>query len=276
MGDNLNNRAIVFIGFILVLLTGLLNPGIIALDDYYYAMAKIVPAQRLSIEAILSNVEIRSPFPLVCLYCLGQLSLFLGLLDPLHQIAFSLSLLGLFSFSIHILVAYQLPNYIYPKQKSQQELLRKSLLLLFCFYGILPLVYTRPMIEALSMPFVSLFVLYLFKYRQSSFVKDLFISLLFLVIASMFRFQVGCCVVVPIVTLFISRRWHHLLYFLSFATVLFVLSGLPDFYWSGTLHMSLYKYLTYNLEHSKAYGAMGHFNYLYLLIMLTFSSNYIL
>ncbi|NBX77574.1 MAG: hypothetical protein EBQ92_13565, partial [Proteobacteria bacterium] len=145
------------LGLLLTLSVGYFNQGIIALDDYSEGFARFIPAQNLSFQENADTSGIRLPFQSLFLLALSKLGLSLGLLQPLSQLRFVLMILGALVFFAH---TYCAPRFF----KTDRE--KTIALVLSSFYFILPLIYSRPLIENMSGAFVTLGAFFSYRFFE--------------------------------------------------------------------------------------------------------------
>lgn len=224
-------------GLCLVLATALSNLGIIALDDYDFVISQIIPAQKIDFQKIQASFDIRSPVHPIVLGSLSRAALAFGVSDPSNQLRFVLFCLALIGFTLHAFGG------LLHFEGSKE---RKIFLSLLGFYFLSPLFLSRPMIESTAAPFITLSSGLACRYLKSKRKADLIGSILFLTLASLFRFQAGVCL----------AGWFYILWKTKRAAIPFVLtclgcfvgSGLVDRLFGRPFHSSLYHYLSYNLQ----------------------------
>jgi hypothetical protein len=72
------------------------NYGFVAMDDYEEMLRLAVPAQQVAgVGYIVETAAIRSPLPKLWIYTLGQAAGSMGLEDPVNQVRFIYTILGL-------------------------------------------------------------------------------------------------------------------------------------------------------------------------------------
>jgi len=247
-------------GFIWVLAVGFFNQGIIALDDYSEGFARFIPAQNLTFQQNLDTTGIRLPFQSIFLLALSKLALFLGLASPTHQARFVLMVLGAIVFTIQTFCAVR---FFEDRNKKLLALLLSS------FYFLLPLLYTRPLIENMSGAFVTLAAFFLFSFHKTSKARWIWASVMSLSLASLFRFQTGVCLLALGigVSLWGNRRTWWTLGASSFFA--FLITGLLDLFLTGGFHRSLRTYFEYNLHHASSYGTTPFYTFFLLFIALS-------
>jgi len=241
--------------------TAIVNVGIIAVDDYTMAIAPIIPAQNHSVAQIINDAGFRSAVPTLILFSLSRLALNLGLNDPANQFRFVLVILGVASFLIQATFG--------AKQFKETEQ-KKIFVFLIGFYFACPLFFTRPMIEALSAPFITVSAYCARGYWESPKKAPLALATIFLAIASLFRFQVGVCVLALIAVVLLRKRHRDLPWLVLVGATCFVVSGLIDWRLRGSFHYSLLSYLKYNLALSSTFGTTPFYSFALLFLGLSF------
>ncbi|MBY0370119.1 hypothetical protein K2X33_05495 [bacterium] len=259
---NLESK-LLWAGLALVLFTGLYNVGIIALDDYSNGFAIMVPAQ--SLPAIAPQDGVHPYLPKLFLRGLTRMALALGMQDPLWQLRFTFALLGVFSFLAQAFLVRTL--------FAEGTRARTFALFLIGFYFLMPLFLSRPMIESLAMPWLSLsaaFGVRAFRRPPGKADAEWAAALLFLSVACLFRFQAGVCGAALASAVLLRRSAKECTVFALTAAALFVLTGLPDVFLRGEFHGQLRSYVGYNLTNSgEHYGVMPFYTFILLLFGLT-------
>lgn len=254
------HRVLWVLGLILTCLVAYFNQGIIALDDYSEGVARFIPAQQLSFAQNIETTGIRFPFQSLLLLFLSKIALGLGITDPTGQMRFVLLFLGFTHFSIQTLCATRF-------FKTEQE--KRIALLLSAFYFVMPLLYTRPLIENMSGAWITLAAYAAYRYQHELNSKWIVVSVFSVACSALFRFQAGVCVLaLPLlfITLKTPRAW--VPFFVSGALA-FILTGLLDQVLTGGFHRSLLSYVNYNLEHASSYGTTPFYTFALLFIGLS-------
>jgi hypothetical protein len=250
-------------GLALCLLTAVVNIGIIALDDYEFVISQIIPAQTSDFLRIASSFSVRSPIHPLILAAIARVSYWLGLHNPTDQLRFVLFCIGLFTFSMHSIYAVG----HFDKGDGWK---RETILFLLGFFFICPLFFTRPLIETLSSPFLTLSSCYACWYWRSSKRTDLALALLGVVVASLFRFQTGICVLGLFLTVILKKRLVDLVFLSVLGAIAFYFTGILDSTFTGSFHGALFSYLTYNLRYgAEHYGHQPAYAFLLLFVALT-------
>ena len=254
------------LGLGLVLSVGFFNQGIIALDDYSEGFARFIPAQNILFKNNLETAGIRLPFQSVFLLALSKLGLFLGITHPLNQVRFVLMVLGVLVYSIQTSCAVMF--FTEPR--------KRFLALLFCsFYFLLPLVYTRPLIENMSGAFVTLSAFCAFYFDKTKQTRWISASVLSIACASLFRFQTGVCFVAIGFLVFLSQNKKTWAVFFGASVLSFLFTGLLDLFLTGGFHRSLLSYVTYNLQHSSSYGTTPFYTFALVFLGLSIPPSFL-
>jgi hypothetical protein len=251
----------VVIGALLVCGTALFNPGIIAIDDYNHGFAVMIPAQQpIAWGDLFSGIH---PWlPKVVLRQLAQLPYRLGMLNPFGQLSVALLILGVLVYGMLVRSARRL----FPTEGLEQRIA----LFLVAFYFALPLFSTRPMIETLCLPFLTLSGVLAAEYARHGRRAWMVASLVLLTVASLMRFQAGICGLGLLFIIFYRRDRGGLAVFAVAAAALFVLSGLPDLWMNGRLHSQLRSYVDFNLSFAgDHFGTMPFYVFFVLAFALT-------
>ena len=246
------------------LLTAWLNVGFVAIDDYVYMLKLAFPAQNLpSFGTILQRTWVHPPLPMLLLSIAGQIPLHLGFTDPLRQIQFTYSLMGLWSlFSI-----YFAGKIFFELERPREGLVAAFLIGL---HGLMPFFSTRVLFETFSMPLLTGSLYFFMRFVRHSKNRDLFFSIVFITVASLVRYQSGVCFLAMAGYLIFAKSMRrHLPVFCLYAAGLFVTSGLIDVALGRSFQQSVIDYIRYNLHHSGDYGVSKPWNF--VLFFLGFS-----
>lgn len=249
-----------FAGLFLTLSVGFLNHGIIALDDYSEGFARFIPAQNHTFKETIDSAGIRLPFQSVFLLALSKTALGLGLSHPTNQLRFVLMLLGALVFCAHTFTATRF---------FEQERQKNIALVLVSFYFLMPLIYSRPLIENMSGAFLSLGAFAAFKFYQDERPKWVFFSVLAISLAALFRFQSGICILALPVLLWFKKAKTASWVFVFSCIFSFFATGLLDLFLTGGFHRSLIAYLNYNIHHASSYGTTPFYTFLLLFFGLS-------
>ena len=263
-------KSILFIvGLGFYLSTALVNIGIIALDDYEFGIARTIPAQTTSYSYIISQRAIRSPTPTLILAFLGKLGLSLGLQDPADQLRFVLFAIAFISFltqSRFVTWHFSGHSGIEPQARNfKQEI---SLFLIGCYF-LCPLFYSRPMVENLCAPFLTMSAYFACVYFATNKRSALVFAVITITISAMLRSQAGVCFIGLLGLVAWKRSLKDWIALSVAGLVCFVLSGALDWYLTGTFHGSLLSYVDYNIKYSSVYGVQPFYVFTLLLLAVT-------
>lgn len=253
---------LILLAFAVRVYTATFNYGIVALDDYSDMLAVSVPGQQeRSVRGIIDASYIRSPIPRLCTYSLGKLAYKAGIEDPLNQIRFIYTVLGLIS-----LVSCWACYRIFSEGGREKE--GRLCLLLNAVFFILPFLSTRVMIETWSISFMSLSALFATRYWRGDRARDLAMSMLLLSVSSVFRFQAGVCALALGILVLYKRRFRDVLTLAAASVAGFVVTGLADLWMRGEFHQSLFSYIKYNIPNASTYGTSPPLTYTVILLVL--------
>jgi len=247
---------------ILRLIAAIWNTGFLALDDYYI-FSFSVPAQAMTADPPDNFFfSLRSPLVRILMDGLSLGAFKLGFTDPLNQIRFIYVFFGLYSLA-GVYYTYKLIKL------TSQERTANIALLLASFHFLLPYVSTRAMIENLSAPFLMIAAYSVTVYYLQNKKIFLVIAVFAIALASLFRFQAGSVILVPLVIIFIRKNYSDLIHFGYASLFSFFVTGGIDFFLRGEFHGTLLKYIQYNLSHSNEYGVSPFYTYFLLMIAVT-------
>ena len=242
------------------------NVGFVAIDDYVYMLKLAFPAQSVpSFAKIIESSWVHPTIPMILLASLSQLPLILGFEDPLNQIQFVYFLMGVLSL-ITVWSAYK----VFELLNRPKEAVIAGLLV--GFHGIMPFFSTRVLFETFALAPLTLSLYFFVSYWQKTHSKtwNLFLSILFISLASLVRYQVGVCYfVMAYFVLFKKNENPKKFIFLLFSFLALVGTGLLDLLIDRTFHQSLFDYFKYNIYHSSDYGRSPPWNF--VLFFLAFS-----
>lgn len=258
-------------GLILYWATALTNIGIIALDDYAFGIAKIIPAQKITFTEIIGERGIRLPFQTLILAYLSKFALSLGITDPSSQLKFVLLVVGTIVYLMHAYYGTKLLEFSKNSAKNT-----KFLFLFFLgFYFVAPLLFTRPLIENLAGPFLTASAYYAVEFWNKRTTRSLFFGLFTVMIASLFRYQTGVCMFAVLFACLLRGKVRDQIVFLASAAFCFFLSGAIDWYITGTFHGSFLSYVSYNAQFSSTFGVQPFYLFTLLFIALTVPPTFI-
>lgn len=258
------------LGLALYWATAFFNIGIIALDDYAFGIAKIIPAQRVDFSEIISERGIRLPFQALVLASLSKLALWLGIEDPSSQLKFVLLVVGTLVYGLHAYYGTKILNFL-----SGSEKLKRIFLFLLGFYFVAPLLFTRPLIENLAGPFLTMSAYFTVAFWNRKTTRFLFFATFAVMIASIFRYQTGVCYFAILFAVLVRGKALDYLV-LAFSSIFcFVLSGALDWIMTGVFHGSLESYVSYNAQFSSTFGVQPFYLFMLLFLALTVPPTFI-
>lgn len=263
--DEINLRVLFVLGLLMYLVTAAFNIGFIAVDDYESGIAPVIPAQRQVVADIIKGSDFRSPIPSLTLLGISRLAYRLGIENPTIQFRVVLVVLALIAFLFHATFAMGHFRVAHPGQRIYEGLA----LFFIGFYFLCPLFLTRPLIEAMSAPFLTASSYYACAYFAAPRRGPLLAAVFFLALASVFRFQAGICALALGLTILAARRPRDLIPFSLFGALLFVGTGLMDLAMKGGFHISLLSYIRYNLAYSSSFGTPPAYTFLLLFLGLS-------
>lgn len=256
-------RLLWLLGLLMYVVTAYVNIGIVAMDDYEYGVARVVPAQNQHNADIIANVGIRSPVPSLMLVSLSRLALKLGFTDPLAQYRFVLLIVGIFAYCMLTFFArghFQLDG------SSGKETIA---LFLVGFFWLSPFFFSRPLIESLSAPFVTASAYFACEYWMKGNRRALVFSVFALMVAAMFRFQVGVCFLAILATFALRRQWKDAGVLALASAVALLIPGLVDLALRGSFYASLISYFAYNLKYSSTFGVTPFYSFVTLFLAIS-------
>jgi hypothetical protein len=230
------------------------------MDDYEEMLRLAVPAQQVAGPGyIVETASIRSPIPKLWIYALGQAAEAMGLEDPVNQVRFIYTMLGLLGLAAAAAVWWMFHRIGQPDW-AVHGLAWTGLHFLAVYVS------TRALIENMSMPFFTLAAVLLVVYAREGGRRWLLGSLLTLSIASMFRFQAGIGIIALIAVPLVRRSWRDLAVMLMVGVAAFLATGWIDQLIRGSFHGSLRTYFIYNLYQSSDFGRSRWWAYLGMLV----------
>lgn len=253
------------LGLTMYVVTAATNLGFIALDDYESGIAPVVPAQNQVVSQIIAASDFRSPIPSLTLLSISKFAYALGVTDPASQFRLVLVVLAVFSFLTNAICAAK----IFRLAQPAEPVYRAVVLFLVGFYFLCPLFMTRPLIEAMSAPFITASAYFACRYYARPNWKSLTSALLFVTLASVYRFQAGVCAIALALTVVATGRWKDLCLLFGGGLFLFGLTGAVDGWMKGAFHYSLIAYVKFNLAHSSTFGTPPF--YMFALLFLGLS-----
>jgi len=256
-------RLLWLLGLLMYAVTAYVNIGIVAMDDYEYGVARVVPAQNQRNADIIANVGIRSPVPSLVLVSLSRVALKLGFEDPLAQYRFVLLSVGIFAYCM---LAFFARRHFQLEASSGKETIA---LFLVGFFWLSPFFFSRPLIESLSAPFVTASACFACEYWMKGNRRALVLSVFALMVAAMFRFQVGVCFLAILATFALRRQWKDAGVLVLAGAVAFLIPGLVDLALRGRFYASLISYFAYNLKYSSTFGVTPFYSFVTLFLAIS-------
>ena len=250
-------------GWLLAVFTGLYNIGFLALDDYNKEIMGMIPAQTQLPIGQWVHDELYPPYARLFLEMISRGWLALGVQAPIWQLRLSLMLLAAASFAISAWVFVQL----FAKASFRTN---RWAAFLLGFYFLSPLIFSRPMVESLSIPFLLMSAWLATSYLTTSRFRDLALSLVVLAIGCMIRCQIGVVVPVIFALPLLRRRYLHVGLLFALGVACIVISGMADIATGLKFHESIYRYVSYNEFAGERHGVMPFYNFVLLLVGLSF------
>lgn len=236
------------------------NYGFVAMDDYKVMLRLAVPAQQVAgPDYIVETASIRSPLPMLWVYTLGQAGWALGLDDPVNQIRFIYTVMGLLGLGAAWTVWWMFQRIERPEW-AVHGLAWTGLHFLAVYVS------TRALIENMSMPFFTMAAALLVIYAYEGKRGWLLGSLLALTVASVFRFQAGVGIVALIAVPVVRRSWRDLAVMLVAGVAAFLVTGWIDQLIRGSFHQSLRAYFPSNPFDSSGFSVTRWWSYLGILV----------
>ncbi len=196
---------------------------------------------------------------------LSKLALSLGITDPSSQLKFVLLVVGTLVYLMHALYGLKLLEF--SKSSSQNT---KVLFLFFLgFYFVTPLLFTRPLIENLAGPFLTASAYFAVEFWNKKTARSLFFGMLSVMIASLFRYQTGVCMLALVFAVLLRGKTRDYIVLALSGLFCFLLSGAVDWYLTGTFHGSFLSYVSYNAQFSSTFGVQPFYLFTLLFIALT-------
>jgi hypothetical protein len=241
--------------------TAVFNQGFIASDEYWTGITRYIPAQTSSIATMMVEDDVKSPTQLLPMHFLAQTALALGIAHPFQQYSFVILVLGV----LCTLILFAAFRRFYRDDLDQ----RLSVVLLGFYFGS-ALIFTRPMFESLSAPFVTWGALMAVRYDRTKRGSDLIWGAIAMSLAFLLRPQAGICALVLVALPLIHRRGKDFMLVSGAGLVMFVLAGLPDLWIRGSWHHSLLGLIDYNVKYGSSYGEQPAFYYLPVIFAMCF------
>lgn len=259
-------RWLAIAGLAVWLVTAVVNIGIVAIDDYFELMAKVIPASAHTAQEVITATGIRNPIPVLLHLRIVTLASSLGISHPYNQMRFDQALLALISFLTIWSAGVSCFRPYAEAERGRHQLVFTGLL---GFYFAAPFFLTRPMFEALAAPFLLLGAALACRYWNTANRFALVLATFVFAAAAMLRPQAGVVVLVLPLCAAIRRHWMDLFVFAVAGALAFVVTGWVDAVIRGGFHASLRAYLDFNIKHSSSFGVYPWYNYLLLLVGAT-------
>lgn len=241
------------------MVTALGHVGVVAVDDYDCGMAAAIPADQPTLARAIDLCRGRSPLGLLALSALGRAMLGLGVTDPWMQLRGVQGVLGLAWILLHgvaALVLWKRAPWGGPWSPSLNMLTWVVLTL----GGLGPWVATRPMLEAMAAPWLTLSAVLASDYYRRPSVDGNVPWLLAgavstLAVAAALRYQTGICALVLVVLVFIRRSRKEWLLGAAVSVAWLLALGCVDAWIKGQGFLGAFvEYVSYNVRHSHEYG----------------------
>lgn len=264
---SLNSLQLTLIFFLPFILVAYFNKGFIASDEYWTGITRYIPAQNADLYHLVLEDDVKSPLQILPMHTIAQLGLSLGLEHPFDQYSFVITILGILT---AFLLMLSFNNFHF------EDPLKKLSIILFGIYCGSAIIFTRPMFEVISAPFVTAAALYAFHYDKKLGYKNLILGILAGTLAFLARPQTGIiCLIFPILNIY-HKQWKHFLITTSLGIFLLLITGLPDLFIRGSWHHSLIYLIQYNIEFGSDYGSEPWYYYFPLLFTITFGPWFLL
>jgi len=238
------------------------NYGFLALDDYTDIIVSAVPSQQVDAHTVIETSGIRSPIPRLAMLGLVRVGLTLGIDDSLNQVRWMYAWLGLLSM-LAVAGGWWLFHHLGRPHWGLHAIVWGGLHFLAIYLS------TRALIETMAAPLLLVTAVASVCYAQSGRRGWLAGAMAALVLASVFRFQAGAIVVVLLVLPVIRRQWGDLIVVLAVGLAGFLLTGWVDWLLRGGFHISLRRYLDFNIGQSSSFGVSPWYNYTLLLLAVS-------
>ena len=266
IGNRWGRRWLAAAGLAVYLTTAIVNVGIIAIDDYFEVMAKVLPAAAHTPQQVIAATGIRNPIPDLLHLGIVRLASTLGVSHPYNQMRFDQAFFALFSFLTLWYAGISCFGPYGEPERGRHQLVYTGLL---GFYFAAAFFLTRPMVESLSAPFLMLGTALACRYWTTGNRMPLMLATFAFAAAATMRFQTGIAALSLPLAVVCRRRWPDLLFLGVAGALAFVVTGFLDAALRGGFHDSLRAYLLFNLQHSSAFGVSPWYTFLLLLLGAT-------
>ena len=244
----------------LYLLVAIFNHGFIAVDDYSSNIEVIVPARNHTFQGIIHESDFRPAFVNVLLASITKSAELMGVVHPKNQLIVLRVLIGLLA----LLLFWLSMQKVFDKDQDRSI----GMFMITCYF-LSPLIFTRPLIEGLSAPWLLLSAAFGVQLIQDGRSRTLALSITALAIAAMIRYQSGICILGLIGVVLLQKRLDLTLELLGFSLLAFGIIGGGDWIMKGQFHASLISYINYNRIHSMDYGVTPFYSYFGLFLLLS-------
>jgi hypothetical protein len=248
-------------GLLLAAFTGFYNIGIIALDDYSNEISTMIPAQLQIPVSSWIHEGVHPPYARIFLSWVTKALYGVGVTEPVWQLRLCLVLLALINFSITVGCMRRLAD-------KTAAPVQNAVMLLAGFYFLSPLLFSRPMIESLSMPFVVASCMLAQSYWQTQRLLHLNASLAILAAGCLLRPQIGACAAAIVLLPLLKRRYLDFSAVLGVGLASVVATGFADVALGKGFHGSLIKYAEYNQHAGSWHGVMPFYTFLLFFVGL--------
>lgn len=246
---NLPSRYFIVLAFAIYFLVLLLNDGFMALDEYWVGITRYIPAQSSSVQNLVTSDDVKSPLQMMPMFAVSQIAYKLGIESPYWQYRSVIYVLGALSF---ILTLFSFLKWAQLEALNTRE--KNLLLLMLCFYFAAPFSLTRPMYESVAAPWLTLAAVWGTRYDRTEKAHDLLWAVFFVSMAFVLRQQLGFCALGLLAIVALKKRWADFFKASALGIVIFILSGIPDYFLRGKFHFSLLNLTVYNYQHGADYG----------------------
>jgi hypothetical protein len=260
-------------GALLYLFTAITNPGIIAADDYGDVISHVIPAQAHSVQQVAEKAGFRSPFTPLTHLAIVKTAYALGVTHPLTQFRIDLALVGLFSFGVTLWAGVMMFGGYAEPERGRHRVVFAALL---SGYFLAPLLLTRPMVEAMSAPFLALSAALACRYQATAKRLPLALSIVVLAIGAMHRPHIGVCAVGLVALVIWLRRWKDLALLAVVGAACVAASGMLDLALIGEWQGTLRRYIAINSEVTPAQDRGHWFTFLLLFAGLSLPPTFFL
>ena len=266
-------RIVAGCGALLYLLTAISNPGIIAIDDYGDVISRVLPAQSHSVAEIAAKAGFRSPFTPLVHFGIVKSAYALGVTHPMTQFRIDLAICGLFSFLVTLWAGtIVFATYEEPERGPHQVVFAA----LLGFYFLAALMLTRPMVEAMSAPFLAASAALACRYQATGKRSALSLSIVALAFGALHRPQIGVCGIAIVALVAGLRRWKDLAIVAVVGAACIAASGMLDWWLIGEWHATLRRYIAINAQYSEGWSTSPWYTFALLWLGLSIPPTFFL